>query len=82
MILLIVHEDPQKMMDQMIREMQEQLRDAKIQVAKAIADEKRLQHQLKQNETQSQNWEISGTGSEKGDERLAKEALKQRPTMA
>ncbi len=74
-------EDPQKMMDQMIREMQEQLRDAKIQVAKAIADEKRLQHQLKQNETQSQNWESKAVlALKKGDERLAKEALKQKKT--
>ena len=49
-------EDPQKLMDQMVREMTEQLQEAKIQVAKAIADEKRLHQQLKQNELQSQNW--------------------------
>ena len=47
-------EDPAKLMDQMVREMQENLREAKIQVAKAIADEKKLHHQLKQNEVQSQ----------------------------
>ena len=39
-------EDPQKLMDQMVREMTEQLQEAKIQVAKAIADEKRLHQQL------------------------------------
>jgi phage shock protein A len=72
-------EDPAKMMDQMIREMQEQLRDAKIQVAKAIADEKKLHHQLKQNETQAKNWESKAMlALKKGDERLAKEALKQK----
>ncbi|GAK54833.1 phage shock protein A, PspA [Candidatus Vecturithrix granuli] len=74
-------EDPQKMMEQMIREMHEQLRDAKIQVAKAIADEKRLQYQLKQNETQAQNWESKAMlALKKGDENLAKEALKQKKT--
>ncbi len=72
-------EDPAKMMDQMIREMQEQLRDAKIHVAKAIADEKKLHHQLKQNEIQAKNWESKAMlALKKGDERLAKEALKQK----
>ena len=35
-------EDPQKMLDQMVREMQTSFREAKVQVAKAIADEKKL----------------------------------------
>ena len=74
-------EDPAKMMDQMIREMQEQLREAKIEVAKAIADEKRLHQQLKQNQVQSKNWESKAMlALKKGDERLAKEALKQKKT--
>jgi phage shock protein A len=74
-------EDPAKMMDQMIREMQEQLREAKIEVAKAIADEKRLQQQLKQNQSQSKNWESKAMlALKKGDERLATEALKQKKT--
>jgi phage shock protein A len=74
-------EDPAKMMDQMIREMQENLREAKIEVAKAIADEKRLQQQLKQNQSQSKNWESKAMlALKKGDERLATEALKQKKT--
>lgn len=74
-------EDPAKMMDQMIRDMQEQLREAKIEVAKAIADEKRLQQQLKQNQSQSKNWESKAMlALKKGDERLATEALKQKKT--
>ncbi|MBD3308239.1 PspA/IM30 family protein [candidate division KSB3 bacterium] len=74
-------EDPATMMDQMVREMQEQLREAKIQVAKAIADEKKLHHQLKQNEMQAKNWESKAVlALKKGDERLAKEALKQKKT--
>jgi phage shock protein A len=74
-------EDPAKMMDQMVREMQENLREAKIQVAKAIADEKKLHHQLKQNEMQSKNWESKAMlALKKGDENLAKEALKQKKT--
>lgn len=72
-------EDPAKLMDQMVREMQEQLQEAKIQVAKAIADEKRLHQQLKQNELQSQNWESKAMlALKKGDDNLAKEALKQK----
>jgi phage shock protein A len=74
-------EDPAKMMDQMIREMQEQLREAKIEVAKAIADEKRLQQQLKNNQAQGKNWESKAMlALKKGDERLATEALKQKKT--
>jgi phage shock protein A len=74
-------EDPAKMMDQMIRDMQEQLREAKIEVAKAIADEKRLEQQLKQNQSQSKNWESKAMlALKKGDERLATEALKQKKT--
>jgi len=72
-------EDPEKMMDQMIREMQEQLREAKIEVAKAIADEKRMEQQLKQNHVQVQSWESKAMlALKKGDENLATEALKQK----
>lgn len=72
-------EDPAKMLDQIILEMQESLREAKIQVAKAIADEKRLKHQLDQNNTQAQNWESKAVlALQKGDEDLAKEALKRK----
>lgn len=72
-------EDPDKLMDQMIREMQEQLRNAKIEVAKAIADEKRLEQQLKQNQVQAQSWESKAMlALKKGDENLATEALKQK----
>jgi phage shock protein A len=72
-------EDPEKMMDQMIREMQEQLREAKIEVAKAIADEKRMEQQLKQNQVQVQSWESKAMlALKKGDENLATEALKQK----
>jgi phage shock protein A len=72
-------EDPEKMMDQMIREMQDSLREAKIEVAKAIADEKRLEQQMKQNQVQSQSWESKAMlALKKGDERLATEALKQK----
>lgn len=72
-------EDPEKLMEQMIREMQDQLREAKIEVAKAIADEKRLQQQLNQNQDQAKNWEGKAMlALKKGDERLATEALKQK----
>jgi phage shock protein A len=76
-------EDPAKMLDQIILEMQEQLREAKIQVAKAIADEKRLKQQLDQNMAQAQNWESKAVlALQKGDEELAREALKRKKSYA
>jgi phage shock protein A len=76
-------EDPAKMLDQIIAEMQENLRDAKIQVAKAIADEKRLKQQLDQNTSQVQSWESKAVlALQKGDEELAKEALKRKKSYA
>jgi phage shock protein A len=74
-------EDPEKMMEQMVRDMEEQLREAKIEVAKAIADEKRLEQQIKNNQSQAQNWESKAMlALKKGDEKLATEALKQKKT--
>lgn len=75
-------EDPQKMLDQMIREMEENFREAKVQVAKAIADEKKLGVQFEQNKAQATEWEKKAVVAvEQGRDDLAKEALKRKKSF-
>ena len=45
-------EDPEKMLNQLIMDMNEQLLEAKKQVAMAIADEKKLERQALENKSQ------------------------------
>lgn len=72
-------EDPQKMLDQMVRDMQSNFREAKVQVAKAIADEKKLYVQYEQNKKQASEWEKKAIMAvEQGRDDLAKEALKRK----
>ena len=72
-------EDPEKMLNQIVVEMNEQLAKTKQQVAVAIADEKRLQKQYQAEEQQTQEWERKATlAVQKGNDELAKEALARR----
>lgn len=74
-------EDPEKMLNQMLIEMREQLADAKRQVAVAIADEKKLRRQLDQQQAEAQLWEQRAMAAlQKGNEELAKQALARRNT--
>jgi phage shock protein A len=50
-------EDPEKMLNQVILDMREQLTKAKQEVAVAIADERRLKAQVEEEYKQSQDWE-------------------------
>jgi phage shock protein A len=50
-------EDPEKMLNQLIVDMNQQLIEAKKAVATAIADEKRLERQVLEYKTQSSEWE-------------------------
>ena len=69
-------ENPEKMLNQLIAEMNEQLIDSKKQVAQAIADEKRLERQFGQNKSQSEEWERKAMLAVKAQkDELAKEAL-------
>ena len=54
-------EDPEKMLNQIMLEMNEQLAKTKQQVAIAIADEKRLEKQYQSEEQQAQEWERKAT---------------------
>ena len=69
-------ENPEKLLNQMIIDMNEQLIDSKKGVAASIADEKRLERQIRENEAKGQEWEqkaVLAVKAAKDD--LAKEAL-------
>ena len=69
-------EDPEKMLNQVLVDMRNQLIEAKKQVAVAIADEKRLKKQLDQEVATAQEWERKAMLAVRaGDDGLAKEAL-------
>lgn len=70
-------EDPEKMLDQILIEMREQLVEAKKQVAVAIADEKKLQKQYQAEAQKVDEWEKKAMLAVRaGDDNLAKEALR------
>jgi phage shock protein A len=69
-------EDPEKMLNQMLLDMQQQMVEAKKQVAVAIADEKRLQKQFEQERQLAVEWEKKAMLAIKaGNDELAKQAL-------
>jgi phage shock protein A len=69
-------EDPEKMLNQMLIDMQQQLVEAKKQVAVAIADEKRLLKQFENEKALSVEWEKKAMLAIKaGNDELAKQAL-------
>lgn len=69
-------EDPEKMLNQVVIDMGNQLIEAKKQVALSIADEKRLAKQVEQEAANAAEWERRAMLAIKaGDDQLAKEAL-------
>jgi len=69
-------EKPEKMLNQLIIDMQEQLLESKKAVALAIADEKKLERELTNQAAQSQEWEKKAMLAVKsGKDDLAREAL-------
>jgi len=72
-------EDTEKMLNQTIMDMQEQLQKAKQQVAVAIADEKRLERQYNEHQLLSEEWmNKAKLAVEKGNDELAKAALERK----
>jgi len=72
-------EDPEKMLNELLREMESNIRDARMQVANMIAQEKELEADLKEAQRDSREWERRAelaVGSGKDD--LAREALRRR----
>jgi len=69
-------EDPEKMLNQVVLDMNNQLVEAKKQVAASIADEKRLAKQFEQESSNASEWERRAMMALRaGNEELAKEAL-------
>jgi phage shock protein A len=72
-------ENTEKMLNQTVMDMQEQLVKVKQQVAVAIADEKRLERQYKENQAQAESWmEKAKLAVQKGNDELAKAALERK----
>jgi phage shock protein A len=72
-------EDPEKILNQLIVDMREQLIDAKKEVARAIADEKRLKKKYEKEQKQAQEWEKKAMMAVRaGRDDLAKEALQRK----
>jgi phage shock protein A len=74
--LITKAEDPEKMLNQVLLEMQQQLADAKKAVAVAIADEKKLQKQATSEAEKAKEWERKAMVAVRaGDDGLARQAL-------
>ncbi|HVV84321.1 MAG TPA: PspA/IM30 family protein [Kofleriaceae bacterium] len=74
--LITKAEDPEKMLNQVLLEMQQQLADAKKAVAVAIADEKKLQKQTTAEGEKAKEWERKAMVAVRaGDDNLARQAL-------
>src|SRR5690606_10651666 len=72
-------EDPEKMLNQLVRDMTEQYGEAKQQVASAIADEKRLARKIEVETEQGAAWEKKAMLAVRaGNDALAREALGRR----
>jgi len=84
--LISSSEDPEKMLNQIVTDMSNQLLEAKRQVAASIADEKRLQKQVELETANAAEWERRAMlAVRSGDDALAKEALarkKEHQTLA
>lgn len=84
--LISSSEDPEKMLNQIVLDMSNQLLEAKRQVAASIADEKRLAKQVEQETANATEWERRAMlAVRSGDDALAKEALarkKEHSTLA
>ncbi|MCY7391687.1 MAG: PspA/IM30 family protein, partial [Leptolyngbyaceae cyanobacterium CAN_BIN12] len=74
-------EDPEKILEQTIIDMQEDLVQMRQAVASAIASQKRSQQQHNQAQTEATNWQQRAQlAIQKGDEGLAREALVRKKT--
>jgi len=75
-------EDPEKVVRQLIVDMNSQLLQVKTQVAGSIADEKQLYARYQDNESKASDWQRRAElAVEKGQDDLAREALSRRNTF-
>jgi phage shock protein A len=72
-------EDPEKVLQQIMVDMQQHLREAKLHVAAAIRDQKKLETRYQENLDLADRWEKRAISAvEEGDDALAKEALRRK----
>ncbi len=72
-------EDPEKMLDQIIRDMEQAIKDAKEQVAEAIVQEKQMKKDLRESQDMAEKWfDKARLAVQKGRDDLAKEALRRK----
>ena len=72
-------EDPEKMLNELLREMETNIRDARMQVANMIAQEKELEAELQEAQRDSREWERRAEMAvSSGKDDLAREALRRR----
>jgi phage shock protein A len=72
-------EDPEKMIKELIREMDESIVELRMEVARAIAAEKRLAHRISETHKKIETWqENSEKAVRDGDDNLARKALERR----
>lgn len=76
-------EDPEKVLNQLLDDMQHELKEVKIQVAAAIRDANRFEAQYKENLENSEKWEKRAiVFIQNGDDVRAKEALRRKRAAA
>ncbi|MDQ4044926.1 MAG: PspA/IM30 family protein, partial [Chloroflexota bacterium] len=72
-------EDPEKMIDQILRDMQSSITSARAQVAAMIAQEKELEAEVSESEELVREWEAKARRAvEAGKDDLAREALRRK----
>merc|ERR1719324_1447703 len=75
-------EDPEKMLEQSVQDLQNDLVKMRQASAQVMASTKQLEKRMEQAETSSQEWyKRAKLAVEKGEDELAKEALKRRKTF-
>ena len=76
-------EDPEKILDQSILDMQEDFVQLRQAVAQAMAAQKRTEQQYNQNQNEANKWQRNAQlALQKGDENLARQALERKKTFA
>src|SRR5207248_1372952 len=74
-------EDPEKMVNEFLRQMQAELSEARAATAMAMADETRLRSLYEQNKSQADDWQQKAElAVQNNDDELAKEALTRKAT--
>jgi phage shock protein A len=72
-------EDPEVMLKQAIREMEESIQQVTLETSKAIAGDKRLARELAKNEAEALQWQHRATQAvQNGDDQLARKALERK----